>query len=45
LFERIEVLGIREVTVFLTLEAARHGFAAALTATIGISIGGRGERI
>ena len=45
LFERIEVLGIREATVFLTAEAARHGFAAALPGEVGISVDGRGEKV
>ncbi len=44
LFERIEVLGIREATVYLTPEAARHGFAAAIPGEVGISVNGRGER-
>jgi hypothetical protein len=45
LFARIDVLGLREATVYLTAEAARHGFAAALPEEVGISVGGRGERV
>ena len=44
LFERIEVLGLREATVYLTSEAARHEFAAALPQEVEISVSGRGER-
>ncbi len=40
LFDRIEVLGIREATVHLSVHAVRHGLAAAL----GILVDGRGER-
>ena len=44
LFQRIDVLGLREATVYLTAGAARHGFAAALPEEVGISVSGRGER-
>ncbi len=44
LFERIDVLGLREATVYLTAHAARHGLAAVLPETVGISVNGRGER-
>jgi hypothetical protein len=45
LFDRIEVLGIREATVHLSAHALRHGLAAALPAELGILVNGRGERI
>ena len=45
LFDRIEVLGIREATVHLSAHAVRHGLAAALPAELGILVNGRGERI
>ena len=45
LFDRIEVLGIREATVHLSAHAVRHGLAAALPAELGILVSGRGERI
>lgn len=45
LFDRIEVLGIREATVHLSSHAVRHGLAAALPAELGILVNGRGERI
>jgi hypothetical protein len=44
LFDRIEVLGIREATVHLSSHAVRHGLAAALPAELGILVDGRGER-
>ncbi len=45
LFERIDVLGLQDATVYLTAHATRHGLAAVLPETIGISVNGRGERI
>jgi hypothetical protein len=45
LFDRIDVLGIREATVHLSAHAVRHGLAAALPAGVGILVSGRGERI
>ncbi len=44
-FDRIEVLGLREATVFLSAHAVRHGLAAVLPAELGIPVSGRGERI
>ena len=44
LFERIDVLGMTEATVYLTEHASRHGFGAVLPDEIGISVSGRGER-
>lgn len=44
LFDRIEVLGLREATVHLSDNAVRHGLAAALAAQLGIVVSGRGER-
>ena len=44
LFERIDVLGLREATAHLTANAVRHGLAAALPEEVGISVSGRGER-
>ena len=44
-FERIEVLGMREATVHLSEHAIRHGLGAALPAELGIFVSGRGERI
>lgn len=45
LFDRIEVLGLREATVHLTEHAVRRGVAAALPPELEISVSGRGERI
>jgi DNA invertase Pin-like site-specific DNA recombinase len=45
LFDRIEVLGLREATVHVSAEAARHGLAAVLPAELVLSVSGRGERI
>jgi DNA invertase Pin-like site-specific DNA recombinase len=45
LFERIDVLGMKEAIVTLTEHASRHGFGAVLPEEIGISVSGRGERI
>jgi hypothetical protein len=45
LFERIDVLGMKEATVYLTEHASRHGFGAVLPEEFGISVSGRGERI
>lgn len=45
LFDRIDVLGLREATVHLSEHAVRHGLAAALPEVVGISVNGRGERI
>jgi hypothetical protein len=44
LFERIDVLGLREATAHLTTDAVRHGLAAALPKEFGILVRGRGER-
>jgi hypothetical protein len=44
LFERIDVLGLQDATVYLTAHAARHGLAAVLPEAVGISVNGRGER-
>ena len=44
LFERIDVLGMKEATVTLTEHASRHGFGAVLPEEFGISVSGRGER-
>jgi len=44
LFDRIDVLGIQEVTVHLSAHAVRHGLATALPAEVGILVSGRGER-
>jgi hypothetical protein len=44
LFDRIEVLGVREATIHLSAHAVRHGLAAALPAELGILVNGRGER-
>jgi hypothetical protein len=45
LFDRIEVLGLREATVHVSAEAARHGLAAALPSELSLPVNGRGERI
>ena len=45
LFDRIDVLGITEATVYLSAHAIRHGLGAALPAELGILVSGRGERI
>jgi DNA invertase Pin-like site-specific DNA recombinase len=44
LFDRIEVLGVREATVHLTAHAVRHGLAAALPERVDLPVYGRGER-
>jgi hypothetical protein len=44
LFDRIDVLGITEATVYLSAHAVRHGLGAALPAEVGILVSGRGER-
>lgn len=44
LFDRIDVLGIKEATVYLSTHAVRHGLGAALPAEVGILVSGRGER-
>jgi hypothetical protein len=44
LFDRIEVLGLRETTVHLSDHAVRHGLAAALPAQLELPVYGRGER-
>jgi hypothetical protein len=44
LFDRIDVLGMREATVHLSAHAVRHGLAAVLPAELRIPVGGRGER-
>ena len=45
MFDRIDVLGMREATVRLSEHAVRHGLSAALPTELGISVSGRGERI
>ena len=45
LFDRIDVLGMREATVHLSAHAARHGLAAVLPAEFDSPVSGRGERI
>lgn len=44
LFDRIDVLGMREATVHLSEHAVRRGLAAALPAEVGVSVSGRSER-
>jgi hypothetical protein len=44
LFDRIDVLGIKEATVHLSAHAVRHGLGAALPGEVGILVSGRGER-
>jgi hypothetical protein len=44
LFDRIDVLGMREATVHLSARAVRHGLAAVLPAEFDSPVGGRGER-
>lgn len=44
LFDRIDVLGLREATVHLSAHALRHGLAQALPQELGILVNGRGER-
>ncbi|MGC8635299.1 MAG: recombinase family protein [Candidatus Limnocylindrales bacterium] len=44
LFERIEVLGLRQATAHLSDHAVRHGLADVLPEEFGISVSGRGER-
>jgi hypothetical protein len=45
LFDRIDVLGMREATVHLSAHAVRHGLAAVLPAEFSSPVSGRGERI
>lgn len=45
LFDRIDVLGLREATVLLSADAVRHGFADVMPEQVTISVSGRGERI
>jgi hypothetical protein len=45
LFDRIDVLGLREATVHLSAHAVRHGLAAVLPAEFDSPVSGRGERI
>ena len=45
LFDRIDILGMREATVFLSAHAVRHGLAAVLPAEFDSPVSGRGERI
>jgi hypothetical protein len=45
LFDRIDVLGLREATVYLSAHAVRHGLAAVLPAEFDSPVSGRGERI
>ncbi len=45
LFDRIDVLGMREATVYLSAHAVRHGLAAVLPAEFDSPVSGRGERI
>jgi hypothetical protein len=44
LFDRIDVLGMREATVSLSAHAVRHGLAAVLPAELVLPVYGRGER-
>jgi hypothetical protein len=44
LFDRIDVLGMREATVHFSAHAVRHGLAAVLPAGFGSPVSGRGER-
>ena len=44
LFDRIDVLGLREATVSLSAHAIRHGLAAVLPAELVLPVYGRGER-
>jgi DNA invertase Pin-like site-specific DNA recombinase len=44
LFDRIDVLGVREATVHLSAHAVRHGLAAVLPAEFDSPVSGRGER-
>jgi DNA invertase Pin-like site-specific DNA recombinase len=44
LFDRIDVLGMREATVHLSAHAVRHGLAAVLPAEFDSPVNGRGER-
>ncbi len=43
LFDRIDVLGMREATVHLSAHAVRHGLAAVLPAEFDSPVSGRGE--
>jgi DNA invertase Pin-like site-specific DNA recombinase len=45
LFDRIDVLGLREATVHLSAHAVRHGLAAVVPAEFDSPVSGRGERI
>ncbi|MGA3056702.1 MAG: hypothetical protein ABSE70_01500 [Candidatus Limnocylindrales bacterium] len=44
LFERIDILGMREAMVHLSSYAVRHGLAAVLPAELRLPARGRGER-
>ena len=44
LFDRVDVLGLREATVYLSAHAVRHGLAAVLPAEFDSPVSGRGER-
>ncbi len=44
LFDRIDVLGMREATLYLSAHAVRHGLAAVLPAEFDSPVSGRGER-
>ena len=44
LFERIDVLGLREATAHLSEHAVRHGLAESLPEEFAILVSGRGER-
>ena len=45
LFERIEALGFRQATLWLTHTAISHGFAAVIPERLELTVGyGRGER-
>jgi hypothetical protein len=44
LFDRIDILGMREATLYLSAHAVRHGLAAVLPAGFGSPVSGRGER-
>ncbi len=43
-FDRIDVLGLREATVYVSAGAARHGLAAVLPPEFRSVVGDRGER-
>jgi hypothetical protein len=44
LFDRMDVLGLSEATVYLSARAVRHGLAAVLSAEFDSPVSGRGER-